>query len=395
MPHFAPPLAAFVLFALAAPASAVDFASQVQPILVKHCAQCHGDEKGLGKLRLHTAEAIAASPHDDLLVAGKPEASELFERITLPADDKKRMPKGADPLPAETIELLKQWIAEGAKLTSADVPAPAPAETEPRQTDEQAAAAAAEETKLVAELAAELAAVQPASAEAIAAVTQAGGTVLPLFAGSPLLDVSFAQAGSPPGDEAIAALAGIADQVASLNLAGAQATAAGLAPLAKLTHLERLHLERSNIDAAGLAHLAGKRHLAYLNLYDAPLGDDALPTLASLPRLRRLFLWNTQVSYDGAMGLRAGNPQLAVDMGWNHPRVVRERLAGDVERLKATVAEATTQVDELQKQLEAAKTARDAAAEQLATIEAEIAALDQPAPEATPAAESAETPAAE
>ena len=34
----------------------------------------------------------------------------------LPADDKKRMPKGGDPLAKEKIELIARWIKEGAVL---------------------------------------------------------------------------------------------------------------------------------------------------------------------------------------------------------------------------------------------------------------------------------------
>ena len=91
----------------------IDFASQIQPIFVEHCAKCHGEEKQLGELRIDTLEAIHGNEDDNLLVAGKPEESELFARITLPADDKKRMPKGADPLPQEAIDLIRTWIAQG------------------------------------------------------------------------------------------------------------------------------------------------------------------------------------------------------------------------------------------------------------------------------------------
>jgi len=87
----------------------IDFATQVQPILAARCSKCHGEEKASGKLKLHTADAIGAfEKKDKLLVAGKPDESELYNRIVLPAEDKKRMPKGADPLPAAEIALINQ-----------------------------------------------------------------------------------------------------------------------------------------------------------------------------------------------------------------------------------------------------------------------------------------------
>ena len=46
-------------------------------------------------MRLHTAAALKEKWDADkeLIVAGKPEKSELYKRLVLPADDKKRMPK--------------------------------------------------------------------------------------------------------------------------------------------------------------------------------------------------------------------------------------------------------------------------------------------------------------
>ena len=71
-----------------------------------------------GKMRLHTAAGLKEKWDADkeLIVAGDPEKSELYQRLVLPADDKKRMPKMADPLPKETIDLIAKWIKQGAVL---------------------------------------------------------------------------------------------------------------------------------------------------------------------------------------------------------------------------------------------------------------------------------------
>ena len=105
-------LAALAIGSRAHAADPIDFAARIQPIFAARCVGCHGAEQQMGKLRLDAADQIAAfGEKDELLVAAKPEESELFRRITLPADDKKRMPKGGDPLTAEEIELIRQWIA--------------------------------------------------------------------------------------------------------------------------------------------------------------------------------------------------------------------------------------------------------------------------------------------
>ena len=97
-------------------AGEVDYAKQIQPIFMKHCAGCHGEKKGLGKLRLHTPAAIQKKWDKDehLIVRGDAEKSELYERLVLPEGHKKLMPKKADPLSEEKIALIRKWIDEGA-----------------------------------------------------------------------------------------------------------------------------------------------------------------------------------------------------------------------------------------------------------------------------------------
>jgi hypothetical protein len=99
----------------------LDFNRDVQPILAGHCIECHGPDAAArkGDLRLDRGDGLA----DDrggyrILVPGKPEASELIARITH-ADPEERMPPAdfgkKEPLQPEEIEILKRWIAEGAK----------------------------------------------------------------------------------------------------------------------------------------------------------------------------------------------------------------------------------------------------------------------------------------
>src|SRR5439155_1128209 len=96
---------------LAAP-PAVEFNRDVRGALSDHCYQCHGPDKAKRKagLRLDTEAGLRSA-----LVPGKPLDSELFRRIT--ADDpKERMPpRSGRPLSSAQIDLLKRWIAEGAK----------------------------------------------------------------------------------------------------------------------------------------------------------------------------------------------------------------------------------------------------------------------------------------
>ena len=302
-------------------------------------------------------EKLAAKP--TLLVAGKPEDSVLYQRLVLPADSAKRMPKGGDPLPKDTIDLIAEWIKQGAVLPTAAAGADAP--TKP----------AVEKPALP-----DVSAAPPAAVDKLVA---AGARVTPLFAGSNLLEVSFAGRGEPAGDADVALLADVAEQVYTLNLADAKLSAAGLAPLSGMKHLAWLHLERAVIDDDALAHVSGLEQLEYLNLYGTPITDASLSHLSGLQHLSKLYLWQTKVSYDAAMSLEKAIPGLAVNLGYDHPVVARNRLTKELDDAKQQVDAAKADVAKLELQLERSKKDVEANAARVIEIDKALKALDTPA----------------
>jgi hypothetical protein len=350
-------------------AAAVDFATQIQPIFAARCIGCHGADKAQARLRLDSAEQIGAFRKDTLLAPGKPEESELFKRISLPAENRRRMPKEGDPLAAEQVELIRQWIAEGAVLGAA----PADGAEDVNETGDEKP-----EPLPLGEEDPELTSLPPASVEAIQQIEATGASVMPLFAGSPLLQVSFAQASSPPTDESLKPLASAAEQIVWLNLSGAQISAAGMEALKPLENLIQLHLEKSNVDDAGLAQLAGMSRLEYLNIYGTTATDAGLEPLKGLKRLRKLYVWQTKASYDAAQALQAEIPGLEVNLGWDHPEVARRRLTKELETAKQIAEAATARVAEVKQQVEAAEQAQDQAEKRVEELEAELEALSSP-----------------
>lgn len=109
---------AFVLTLPTFAADPIDFGKQVQPILEYSCLSCHGAEKPKGKLSMLTrADLIKGGDDGTALVPGEPDKSPMYTSLILDKDHDDLMPpsnKGG-PLAKEKIEIIRQWITEGAK----------------------------------------------------------------------------------------------------------------------------------------------------------------------------------------------------------------------------------------------------------------------------------------
>jgi len=109
-------IAAALLGALSAPALAVDFGRDVQPILARRCFACHGPDKAKGGLRLHEQKPALAEldSGERAIIPGNVEDSTLLLRVSS-TDPGERMPPTGKPLTKDEIDTLRKWIADGAK----------------------------------------------------------------------------------------------------------------------------------------------------------------------------------------------------------------------------------------------------------------------------------------
>lgn len=293
----------------------VDFAKQVEPLLAKTCFSCHG-EKEKGGLMLNTLEAIkTGGDSGSAIVPGDPEKSEVYKRIILPEDHDDIMPPKGDPLTKEQQALVGQWIKEGANFGDWKA---SPAKAGEAGTPAAGGAAASGGAAApVAEI--PLPQVAAADGSAVEKLGGAGGRAMPLAQGTNLLAVTFSSAAEQTDDAKLALLAPVSAQVFELNLANTKVTDAGLAPLAGLTNLRRLHLEKTGVGDEGLKHLKDLKGLEYLNLYGTKVTDAGLEHLKGLTNLRKLYLWQSQVTEAGAAKLKESLPQVTLDLGWKEP----------------------------------------------------------------------------
>ncbi len=96
-----------------APTGPVSFHQQVHPILQRRCQGCHQPSLATGKLVVTTYEVLSkGGEHGPVIKPGKPEESRLY---TMVIGNPPKMPKGLPPLSADETDIIRRWIAEGAK----------------------------------------------------------------------------------------------------------------------------------------------------------------------------------------------------------------------------------------------------------------------------------------
>lgn len=102
--------------------SGVDYFEEVQPILEKHCYDCHQGGKAKGGLRIDDHKSMLAGGKSDgpAIVPKNADESSLLYRVTTTDGDNIMPPKG-DPLKQHEIKTLTQWIESGAPWPQFDV----------------------------------------------------------------------------------------------------------------------------------------------------------------------------------------------------------------------------------------------------------------------------------
>ena len=114
-------ISASLLILLCAPPafSQVDYSREIRPLLAKRCYSCHGPGEQESGLRVDNETSVKSELEsgEHAIIAGQPDESELIARVT--SDDEfTRMPPEGKPLTEQEVQLLKQWISEGAQWES-------------------------------------------------------------------------------------------------------------------------------------------------------------------------------------------------------------------------------------------------------------------------------------
>ena len=96
--------------------AAVSYFKQIRPIFQANCQGCHQPAKQGGEYVMTTFEQLlkGGESAEAAIVPGEPAKSALLTQIT-PENGQAAMPKEKPPLTQPQLELIKTWIAQGAK----------------------------------------------------------------------------------------------------------------------------------------------------------------------------------------------------------------------------------------------------------------------------------------
>ena len=105
------------IFSIAISASAIDYKTDVLPIMKEHCWKCHSNENDVkGNLALDDLDEMREFQISkfNIIRPGDPVESSFLEKMKLPPNDSDFMPRKGDPLPKKQLDIIEKWIAEGA-----------------------------------------------------------------------------------------------------------------------------------------------------------------------------------------------------------------------------------------------------------------------------------------
>lgn len=97
-----------------------EFETEVRPLLIRKCGECHGAKVRKSDLRLDARQpAMKGGSGGPVILPGRSGDSELIRRITSETAEE-RMPPDGEALTPQEVDLLKRWIDAGALWPETD-----------------------------------------------------------------------------------------------------------------------------------------------------------------------------------------------------------------------------------------------------------------------------------
>jgi uncharacterized membrane protein len=302
------------------------YRDDIAPILQNKCYNCHSSIKKKNGLRLDTKDFILKGGKNGPIFFPKNlEKSMLYTHLILPLEDEKHMPpKGKKQLSGHEIELIKQWILQGAPFEPISISSTAenvkliqkvvtvaPVKDESILSTTSTGPIKVEPSKEII----------PGNEKIITQLKSKGIIITPINDNSGALSINFVHVANLE-DSMLIGLNALKNQAVVLKFSGKKITDEQLHLLISFNNVHTLYLDNTSITDIGLTDIIKFPALEILNLYNTSISDGGLNALYNRKQLKKIYLWKTNVTQVGLNGLSLQIPKLIIEAGlfkWKTP----------------------------------------------------------------------------
>ena len=306
------------------PDSLIIYQDILYPVLRQKCVACHNSEQSKGGLRLESySDLFRDAEHGKAVVAGNPEKSELFRRISLPGEDELTMPPRGNGVGYTNIQILRHWIAGGADSLARFNPEDMSGELiallnrdygldySPRPYYEKVQADSLDEGLL-------------------GQLRNAGFRANYLGDHNFLLDVEYK--GDSIGEPEIQLLNQVSNNITFLKVSGCKLSDEVFQKLRSIPHLTRADLSKNPLTGNIVAYLTEQLHLDAVNLNGTEMDGETLRSLLSASALSRVYVRNTKVSEQEISSLSQNFADKEIIAGFKFEKVTEAKSVFELDQ---------------------------------------------------------------
>ncbi len=290
-------------------AEAEIFEDLVLPILESKCMSCHQDGKIKGELRMDHLEGLQkGGKSGPFVLAGDLKNSLLIQRISLDPSEKKHMPPiNKAQLSEEELEILKEWVANGASFDQKVVDIPS------EKKLYLLASKKFESQKTYT--------FDPASQFDVEKLNTFFRRVASIYPESPALEVSyFSIAAFDPNS--LRELKKVQDQILKINLNKMPLKDVDLSVLSEMKHLEEIQANFTDLNTEQIKLIAAIPSIKYLAVSGNKIDSEALKAISEMKQLIRLYLWQTGLNPSQQNELQSKLQTTQINFGFDGSQVI-------------------------------------------------------------------------
>jgi uncharacterized membrane protein len=287
------------------------YEDMIAPVFEAKCVSCHNESKAKGELSMAGYSNFLKKGESGIpaVIPGNADSSELYRRLLLPEEDEDRMPpKGKTPLTGAETELVRFWIASGAKTNllvqnvrkDPDIHATVNTilpELKRYRRKMQIAKLKNEQLKRDLDTVARQLNIR---IQTDTTADENFYTVAMKFPPAPFTNQQFRE------------LAPYAAVFSKLSLVASGIEDDGLYYISHMTNLKALYLQKTKLNGSGLVYLKDLLNLEVLNLSYTQVDDKAVLDLLKIPALREVYLFQTKASPQVIKALQEYKPSLKI-----------------------------------------------------------------------------------